>query len=248
MNASTLNYQNSMTHTSHAGQMQLTKFLKLPEVRMFIHDLRNSIQAIVGSADTLQIALQEHAIGLAEKSLSQLKKNTNLVVDILGDFVITPRVTDEQSNQCDVTQVINDAVDSLATLLRQNGITVHLNVEPSIITTVSRTDVNRLLLNLLLNAIDATNEANAQITIAAKAISQELVQIKVIDNGVGINEAVLANIFKEGYTTKAKRGNKGLGLVIVKQVLEAYNGAVRVRSSQGKGTQFTILLPRTNKN
>ena len=63
------------------------------------------------------------------------------------------------------------------------------------------------------------------------------------DNGYGIDKDKLANIFDDGYTTKARRGNKGLGLVIVKQIMEAYRGTIRVQSCPGRGTRFMVWLP-----
>jgi len=244
MNTGTLNSLNTMIRTNDTGQAQLTRFLESPEIKMFIHDLRHLVQAIVGSVDTLQMALQEHAEGLAVKSLDRLRQNTDLAVDMLGHFGANPQVNNEESTECDVAQEIERVVDSLAPLLRQNGITVHQNVLSPIIAAIHKTDLKRLLLNLLLNAIEATNGPDAPVTITAEAASDESVQITVRDNGYGIDKDKLANIFDDGYTTKARRGNKGLGLVIVKQLLETYRGTIRVQSSPGKGTRFMVWLPR----
>lgn len=244
MNTGTLNSFNTMIRTNDTGQAQLTKFFQSPEIRMFIHDLRHLVQAIVGSVDTLQVALQEHAEGLAVKSLGRLKQNTDLAVDMLGHFGANPQVDDEESTECDVAREIECVVDSLAPLLKQNGMTIHQKVSPPITAVIRKTDLNRLLLNLLLNAIEATNKPDAPVTITAGAAPDESVQITVRDNGYGIDKDKLANIFDDGYTTKARRGNKGLGLVIVKQILEAYRGTIRVQSCPGKGTRFMVWLPR----
>lgn len=244
MNTGTMNSLNTMIRTNDTGQAQLTRFIESPEIKMFVHDLRHLVQAIVGSVDTLQMALQEHAADLAAKSLDRLRQNTDLAVDMLGHFGANPQVDDEQSTECDVAWEIERVVDSLAPLLRQNGITIHQNVLSPTIAAIHKTDLKRLLLNLLLNAIEATERPDAPISITAGAAPDESVQITVRDNGYGIDKDKLANIFDDGYTTKARRGNKGLGLVIVKQILEAYRGTIRVQSCPGKGTRFMVWLPR----
>ena len=247
MDTRTLNSFNIMIRTNDPGQAQLTKFFQSPEIRMFIHDLRHLVQAIVGSVDTLQMALQEHAEGLAVRSLDRLKQNTDLAVDMLGHFGANPQVGDEESTECDVAREIECVVNSLAPLLIQNGITVHQNVLSPIVAAIQKTDLKRLLLNLLLNAIEATERPDAPITITAVAEPDESVLITVRDNGNGIHKEELAKIFNEGYTTKAQRGRKGLGLVIVKQLLETYHGTMRVQSCPGRGTRFMVRLPRTKK-
>ena len=247
MNTGTMNSLNTMIRTNDTGQAQLTRFIESPEIKMFIHDLRHLVQAIVGSVDTLQMALQEHAADLAAKSLDRLRQNTDLAVDMLGHFGANPPINDEESTECDVAWEIERIVDSLAPLLRQNGITVHQKALSPTIAAIHKTDLNRLLLNLLLNAIEATNKPDAPVTITAEAASDESVQVTVQDNGYGIDKDKLANIFDDGYTTKARRGNKGLGLVIVKQILEAYRGTIRVQSCPGKGTRFMVWLPRVKE-
>ncbi len=244
MNTGTMNSLNTMIRTNDTGQAQLTRFIESPDIKMFIHDLRHLVQAIVGSVDTLQMALQEHAADLAAKSLDRLRQNTDLAVDMLGHFGANPQVDDEQSTECDVAWEIERVVDSLAPLLKQNGITVHQKALSPTIAAIHKTDLNRLLSNLLLNAIEATNGPDAPVTITAEAASDESVQVTVRDNGSGLDKDKLANIFDDGYTTKARRGNKGLGLVIVKQILEAYRGTIRVQSCPGKGTRFMVWLPR----
>ena len=244
MNTATLNPLDTMICTNNTGQAPLTTFFESPEIKMFIHDLRHLVQAIVGSVDTLQMALQEQATNLAAKSLDRLRQNTDLAVDMLRHFAAEQRGNDEEIAECDVAREIQCVVDSLAPLLRQNGITVHQQVLSPIIAAIRKTDLNRLLLNLLLNAIEATHQPGAPVTITAGTASDESAQITVQDNGYGIHKDQLANIFDEGYTTKPQRANKGLGLAIVKQVLEAYRGTIRVQSWPGKGTRFMVWLPR----
>ncbi|KPK38330.1 MAG: hypothetical protein AMJ65_13040 [Phycisphaerae bacterium SG8_4] len=247
MNVGIMNSLDTMIRTNDGGQAPLTTFLESPEVRMLIHDLRHLVQAIVGSVDTLQMAMEEHAADLTGKSLDRLRRNTDLAVDMLGHLGADKQVCGREITGCDVAQEIEFITDSLAPLLNDSGITIHQEVSPHTIAKIKKADLDRLLSNLVLNAIEATTDGNAPVTIMAGAVSDEAVQITVQDEGCGIDKDELADILQEGYTTKTQRGNQGLGLAIVKQVLETYSGTMRVQSWPGKGTRFIVCLPSAKK-
>jgi signal transduction histidine kinase len=238
-----MNSAGTRIRASDASQTPLARFVESPESRMIIHDLRHLVQAIVGSVDTLQMALEEHAADLTDKCLNRLRLSTNLAVDMLGHLGADQQACDPDITGCDVAQEIEMVVDSLDSLLKQNEIMMHQEISPCTTVAVRKADLNRLLLNLVLNAIEATSKRNASVTITAGAASDESVQITVQDNGCGIDKDKLADVFQEGYTTKGQRGNKGLGLAIVKHVLETYGGTMRVQSWPGKGTRFVLFLP-----
>jgi signal transduction histidine kinase len=93
--------------------------------------------------------------------------------------------------------------------------------------------------NLVNNAIQAMPDGGElKVTVHEKEDSQV---VSVSDTGKGIPENVKADLFKPLVTTKAK--GQGLGLAVVKRLVEALNGKVTVESEVGKGTKFTIILP-----
>ena len=243
MNLGTMNSTDTMIRKSNARQTRLAGFLESAEVRMLIHDLRHLVQAIVGSIDTLQIAMEEHAADLTDKSLYRLRRNTSLAVDMLGYLAADRQACDKEMAGCDVAQEVDLIIDSLDSLLKQNDIMIHQEVSPHTIVKIRKADLNRLLLNLILNAIEATHRRDSAVTITAGTVSNGSVQMSVQDHGCGIDKDKQASIFEEGYTTKSREGNQGLGLAVVKQVLEVYGGTMRLQSWPGKGTEFTVCLP-----
>jgi signal transduction histidine kinase len=109
--------------------------------------------------------------------------------------------------------------------------------------------LNQVFMNILNNAIHAIrtgNQQNGVITISTSD-EQNNVIIKIKDNGPGIPDAVKNKIFEPFFTTKEIGQGVGLGLSIVYNIIEAHQGEITVESQPGKGTEFTIILPKSQK-
>jgi signal transduction histidine kinase len=109
--------------------------------------------------------------------------------------------------------------------------------------------LNQVFMNILNNAIYSVSSGSDKhgiITITTKD-EQSNVVIKIQDNGIGIPDAVKSKIFEPFFTTKDVGQGVGLGLSIVYNIIEAHNGQIKVESQQGKGTEFTIILPKFQK-
>lgn len=101
---------------------------------------------------------------------------------------------------------------------------------------------HQVMLNLMTNAADAFEDhENAQITIDIKKQSSDLVQVRVSDNGRGMNTTERQNLFRPFYTSKPH--GTGLGLVIIKKMLAKMNSTIRIESSSGWGTTVSMSLP-----
>jgi signal transduction histidine kinase len=108
-----------------------------------------------------------------------------------------------------------------------------------------RADANQLsqvLMNLLLNAAEATGEGGAITVSASKLTYVEMLEVRVTDTGAGIPPDILAHIFEPFFTTKRGRGT-GLGLSISQAYVRSHNGEIRVDSVVNHGTTVTLTLP-----
>jgi signal transduction histidine kinase len=107
--------------------------------------------------------------------------------------------------------------------------------------------MKRVVFNLVTNSIKFSKK-NTTITLSAK-INQHKLLIEVSDNGIGIPEKILPEIFNISKSGKRKgtEGEKsyGLGLNICQRIVEAHDGSIRVKSQEGKGSIFTVELPLT---
>ncbi|MEC5394888.1 ATP-binding protein [Bergeyella sp. RCAD1439] len=135
---------------------------------------------------------------------------------------------------------LNKEVSNIIRVFDDGGIFVHFNRE-GIRINMDKIYLNRILTNLVTNAQQAADE-NRQLMINVDVEQiQKRITISVEDNGVGIPEEMLERIFEPNFTSK--NSGMGLGLTMVKKMVEDCGGEISVKSEVGKGTRFTIALP-----
>lgn len=144
---------------------------------------------------------------------------------------------------------LNPTIESAVTVARnewKNVAEVELDLLPSLPTVwCNPGEIGQLVLNLVINAAHAIRSANrdgGKIVVRSFANGERAV-IEVSDNGVGIPPEIRARIFEQFFTTKKNGEGSGLGLSIVKRVVEGHGGSIEVDSTVGKGTTFRIRLP-----
>lgn len=122
-------------------------------------------------------------------------------------------------------------------------------------------EIGRVLLNLINNAFYAVHERTKQgesnyqpkVTVSASSLptgeGQGRVEIRVVDNGIGMSEAIKAKIFQPFFTTKPTGQGTGLGLSLAYDIVtKGHGGTIGVESVEGKGTTFTVRLPFSTTN
>ena len=106
--------------------------------------------------------------------------------------------------------------------------------------------ITEMITNLLFNAVKYTPE-NKTVRLEAKCFDDH-VQIDIIDTGIGIPaedlESVFEEFFRAGNARKNEKDGTGLGLSIVKQIVERHGGEISVQSAEGRGSTFTVILPK----
>lgn len=113
----------------------------------------------------------------------------------------------------------------------------------------SPSQLRQVLVNLIVNAVDAmaTLERRGTLTLRTRLTSSDTVQIDVVDNGPGIPDEILTRIFDPFFTTKPVGEGSGMGLSICYRIIENHGGTIAVNSKVGRGTMFTITLPRQDE-
>lgn len=156
------------------------------------------------------------------------------IAEAFSNFAKMPAQQNETLNVVFVTKLALD-------IFNEPYITFHTD-EEEIIAKLDRTQLIRSITNLVKNAIQATEEVeDPQIRVEVKSDADK-VCIFVIDNGIGISEENATKVFEPKFTTKSS--GMGLGLAMVKNIVETYEGTITFTSRTGKGTVFKVSFPK----
>jgi len=152
----------------------------------------------------------------------------------------------DEKKEINLKVYLQSIEQSLTPVLKKSKCTLSLEVDPSISLHVNSGSLGQLLTNLVLNstihAFDGLKDR--QLKISGSQTLQHIF-LKVSDNGNGISENVLPNLFTPFYTTSRRKGGTGLGLYISRQIAtEVLNGSLSVENLPEKGCEFTLKLPR----
>jgi PAS domain S-box-containing protein len=216
---------------------------------MLAHELRNPLAPISNAVQIMRVGgpggpSLEWSIEVIE---DQVKHLTRMVDDLLDVSRITRGKVDLQKELIELSEVIDLAVEASRPLIE--GYKHHLSVilpDHSVVLEVDPPRLVQVLANLLNNAAKYTPEGG-EIAVTATT-SDDTVSIRVRDNGIGIAPDLLPRVFdlfvQADQTLSRSRGGLGIGLTLVKSVVELHNGRVSAKSSEpGKGSEFTVELP-----
>ena len=197
------------------------------------HDLRSPLQSIRNAA-----YMMKKDSGKFDVGLEIIEKSIVRSLEMLETLRDNTRKSEPKLRRTDLNKIINESVEELP---RPDNITVQVELDPEVEAWIDGTQIRRVLDNLLLNAVEAMPDGGAIKITKHKDDSKFIVQI--IDTGVGISEEVLPNLFERKFYTTKPHG-LGLGLSYCKRTIESHGGSIMVDSVLGKGTVFTIELPR----
>ncbi len=215
----------------------------------FAHEIRNPLTSI---KTFIQLAPErkddtEFIRDFSRIVLDDVYRIERLIQEIL-DYAryMEPTLTDED---------LNDIVTSCLYFIEVKADSKRIKIEKQLASglprvMLDRQQIKQVLLNLLLNAIDAIGDEGGTLKVRThrlmKPDANTWTQIEIEDNGPGISKANLEHIFDPFFTTKHTSGEHagtGLGLTIVHQIIQEHNGEIQVESSEGVGTTFSVNLP-----
>jgi signal transduction histidine kinase len=214
------------------------------------HELRTPLSAILGFADLLMTSPKEQLSPRARESLERIKRNGEHLLGLINDVLDLAKseagrieVRLAPVNLIQLARACVAEVDSLRT-----GKDVGLRVEAGdgpleVITDAQR--VRQILLNLLSNAIKFTDQG--EVVLSARATANEI-RLAVRDTGIGIPAHALGELFQDFHQLEAGDGRRydgtGVGLALSRRLARALGGEIEVRSHEGEGSTFTLVLPR----
>jgi signal transduction histidine kinase len=210
------------------------------------HELRNPLMNIRGYLELLV----EGVLEPTPHTLASLYEETSLLSRLVADL---QEISLAEAGQlhlalqpAELAEVVSQAVQIIQPQIEQKHLTLHTHLPPDLpLIEVDPERVAQILRNLFRNAITHTPDGG-EISITSNR-DQAWVHISVQDTGTGIAPEHLPYIFERFYRADPSRtratGGTGLGLAVVKQMVQAHGGQITVASQQGQGTRFTLTLP-----
>ena len=211
------------------------------------HELRTPLAILQGETE---VALRspnvpEEIRSVLASNLEELDRLTRMVNDLLTLAEAEAGIQVLATKPVDTWALLGDLVDQMRLLAADRAIQMGLRGMPGLWIDADELWLRRALLNLLDNAIKYSKEGG-RIEISA-GIEDSLVRLEIRDYGIGISAADLPHIFDRLYRADPARsrdsGGAGLGLALVKWIIEAHKGSIRVTSQPDRGTSFEIALP-----
>jgi two-component system NtrC family sensor kinase len=181
--------------------------------------------------------------------LRAIAESTERVRKIVKGLLDFSRQTELDPEPADLNRVVRSSISMMENQALVKGVNIKLNPAENLpLVTLDRTQIQSVLINMILNSLDAT-EPGGNIDIrTANAISagdkgRRGVEILITDTGCGIPQDHLSKLFDPFFTTKEVGQGTGLGLAVSYGIIQRHGGNIMVQSEVGKGTTFTIWLP-----
>lgn len=217
------------------------------------HELRTPLNAILGWSRLLRVKkFDEDTIDKALETIERnAKSQSQLIEDILDVSRILRGKLNLNKHPIRLQSVIELAIDSLQPLAEEKSIVLELTRSPKVSEVIGDSDrLQQIVWNLLSNAIKFTPE-EGKVEVRLESVGDEA-QIQIIDNGIGIAPDFLPYVFdrfrQADSSTTRSYGGLGLGLAIVRHLVEQHGGKVDAENNPGEGAKFTVTLPLAQRN
>jgi len=209
------------------------------------HDLRSPLTRIRGIAEMtlMKDTDARHYQDMAVSTIEECDKLIDLINTTLDITEAESGFMELQLEDIELSLLVREACELFRPLAEEKKIHLAVNSPEKIVLKSDRRKLQRIVTNLLENAIKYTPE-NGHVRLQLTK-EKSTVQLAVVDNGIGIAENELPNIFKRFYRCDLSRSQSGigLGLSLVKVFVELLHGSIRVTSRQNQGSTFTVKLP-----
>jgi len=203
------------------------------EIKNPLTPMRLSIQSFQRKFDINDPKISQKIHDFSETLIQQID-TMSTVASAFSNFANMPT---QQNEQLNLVQVCKTAIE----IFNEDYI-IFKTSENEIYTFFDRTQLTRIVTNLVKNAIQSIPENQEIKSVMVEILKEDTnFVLKISDNGIGISTENAAYIFEPKFTTK--NSGMGLGLAIIKKIIENYNGSITFESEEKKGTRFTVKLP-----
>jgi PAS domain S-box-containing protein len=205
------------------------------------HEIGTPMNVILGRAEYLMDRVTDDAV---KKGLQTIVAQVERITRVMNQLLAFARRKPPERGPLALRDVIENSVEMFQERLAKNRVQVDLQLDETCPNVQADADqMNQVLINLIMNAVHAMPDGG-RLRIGMAPVDS-MVRLTVADTGHGIPQEVIAKVFDPFFTTKEFGKGTGLGLTVVKGIIEEHHGVISAESQDGKGTTFTILLPRS---
>ncbi|MGD8357040.1 MAG: ATP-binding protein [Lysobacterales bacterium] len=213
------------------------------------HEINNPLFVITGYLDVLREAIDAGEIspeGL-EEIANKLTTASRSIVRLVSGIKTYARIEDTEPTPIDLNAAIQGSLNLVSYLYRQEGIELREELEPGLPMILGNLGkLQQVLMNLFSNAKDAMESSEEKVILVStrQDTDQETgrIVIEVSDTGCGIDPEQLQRVFTRGYTTKPVGKGSGMGLDLVRRIVQEMGGSIRVDSEPGAGARFILTF------
>jgi len=215
------------------------------------HELKTPLAVILAECE--YILQQDREANEYKESLETIQAQTQRTMSMVQQLLQISRTINKETAMekelFSLSMLAESLVEELSMVAEEQGVSVVGDIEPGIEITADETLIMRVMMNLMTNGIKYRKQDvdNAYVKMSIKQTNNQIF-ISVSDNGIGIAEEDQVNVFRRFYKVDKSRNRQGesfgLGLAMVKWIVEAHDGSISVESRVGEGSTFTVILPR----
>lgn len=210
------------------------------------HEFNNILMTILNYA---RLGIRNRDDASRDKALNKILEASERAAKITQTILAQARNRSESLTATNLGAIIQDAMLLLEREMRKYRVSVEIEIDPETPAAMANgNQIQRVLLNLLINARQAMTEGGTIFVRLRQADEKEFIELVVRDSGKGIPRDKLPRIFDAFYSTKSGpdesgKGGTGLGLAACKEIIDAHRGRIRVESTVGRGTAFILKIP-----
>lgn len=217
-------------------------------VSAMAHAIKNITGGLTGGAFVLEKGLELENKKYLDQGWDMLKRNIERVKQLALDLLSYTKEREPDYQLCDPNQPILEVHQLMLPYAAEYSVSLEVDLDTKLPDAWFDPErINRCLLNLVTNAIDACtdiscNHRQGKVSLRSLRRKNFAVEYEICDNGCGMDEETKAKIFQQFFSTKGSRGT-GLGLMITHKIVDEHRGVIECSSELGKGTTFVIRLP-----
>lgn len=205
------------------------------------HCIKNILTGIRGGGEIITRALEEKNLSFLEKGWSILSRSIERIDMLVMNMLTYSKEREPQYADTDLNQLVRDVFEMLRPRAERYHVELQFASENAGLAFVDGPQIYRVILNLVLNGIEACEREGGKVTVTT-AFAPEGVHIAVADTGAGIPPEVRPKLFQAFVSSKGSSGT-GLGLACAQKIIQEHGGTISVESEPGHGALFTIFFP-----